>query len=267
MLLVLALAAQLGAMPPPLCRGRDAGAYDPGRDGSPSPRALAEVQAAYDALCPGHDCGRGALFANPTAGMNAFTFVAGGGAGLEVKIVYSRRFLDALNASYGPGASFGVLAHEVGHHLTAAKWLRRQLEPAWNEELRADYFAGCALGRVEQSPQALENALRALASVATPTHPSFKDRVPVVRRGYTECQAQPAPELPAFGLGTVLEGGRAGEGRWRYRYRLRSEMARLGPIGSKRRWSTGYADEQGCEAARAGRPDRSSERCVARTER
>jgi hypothetical protein len=253
------------ALPPPLCRGRSAGAYDPRRDGAPSPRALAEVQAAYDALCPTRDCGRGVLHANPTAGMNAYTWVSGieGGAHTKAKIVYSRRFLNGLNQSFGPGASFGVLAHEVGHHLTAARALRKRLEPAWNEELRADWFAGCALGRAGRSLEALENALRALASVATASHPSFRERIPVVRRGFRECSGTArAASRNAFGVGALLGGGRRSDGCWRYLYRLRQEMLRLGPIGPARRRSSGYASKEACEEAREGRDDRESEPCV-----
>lgn len=254
------------ALPPPLCRGRNVGTYDPRQDAAPSPRALAEVQTAYDVLCPRHDCGRGILFANPTAGMNAFTWVSGieGGRQTQAKIVYSRDFLNGLNQSFGPGASFGVLAHEVGHHLTAARALRRRFEPAWNEELRADYLAGCALGRAGRPPEALENALRALASVATASHPSFRERVPVVRRGYRECaQGSEAPRGPKpFGLGSLLRGGRPDEGCWRYRYRLREQMARLGPVGPKLRQSSGYASRTECEGAQARREDRVGERCT-----
>lgn len=264
-LAALALAV-LTALPPPLCRGRVVGPYDPSRDEAPSPRALAEVQAAYDALCPTHDCGRGLVYANPTAGMNAFTWVSGlDGADTKAKIVYSRAFLNALNRSFGPGASFGVLAHEVGHHLTAARALRRRLEPAWSEELRADYLAGCALGRSGRTPEALENALRALASVATPSHPSFRERVPVVRRGYAECRGQAhalEPARPPFGIGALLGGGRVSDGCFRYRYRLVEETLRLGPIGPRLRTSSGYGSLERCEAARGERPDRSSEPCA-----
>lgn len=258
--LALSLAV-VAAMPPPLCRGRGTGGYDPRLDGSPSARALAEVQAAYDVLCPSHDCGRGQLYANPSAGMNAYTWVSvlSGGASTQAKIVYSRAFLDGLNKSFGPGASFGVLAHEVGHHLTAALSLRKRFEPKWNEELRADYLAGCALGHMERSPRALENALRALASVATASHPSFRERVPVVRRGYRECRAAKRPLAPVFGLEAQVD--RPVKGCWRYLYRLRGAQARLGPIGAPMRRSRGYATQNQCETSRGERTDRDATAC------
>ncbi len=73
-LLVSLTVAQLAiALPPPLCRGRVVGRYDPSLDASPSPRALAEVKTAYDTLCPRHNCGKGELRSNPTIGNNAAT--------------------------------------------------------------------------------------------------------------------------------------------------------------------------------------------------
>lgn len=240
-------------LPPPLCRGRVAAHYNPRLDRSPSPRATAEVQAAYDALCP-DDCGRGRLFENPTIGMNAATWVSGvgQGAGTRVKIVYSRRFLNGLNDQFGPGASFGVLAHEVGHHLTAALSMRKFGEENWNEELRADYLAGCALGRSGRSSDELENALRALAQHATPSHPSFAHRNPVLRRGYRDCQSQvgaAARQRPAFGIGGLLRKP-SEAGCYRYRYRLSEEVARVGPIAAALRESRRFKDEAACETQR-----------------
>ena len=254
---VSSLAAGLAMMgvglPPPLCRGRVAARYDPRLDRSPSPRAIAEVQAAYDALCPA-DCGRGTLYENPTIGMNAATWVSGvgQGAGTQVKIVYSRRFLNGLNDQFGPGASFGVLAHEVGHHLTAALSMRQRGESNWNEELRADYLAGCALGRSGRSSEELENALRALAQSATRSHPSFAKRNPVLRRGYRDCrnQAGGAPrQRPAFGIqGLLSEPNQAG--CYRYRYRLAEDVGRVGPVAAPLRRSRRFEEEAECEAER-----------------
>jgi hypothetical protein len=255
-------------LPPPLCRGRVVGAYDPARDQTPSDRAVAEVQAAYDALCPTHDCGAGELFENPTIGMNAVTWVSGvrDGARTQARIVYSAQFLNGLAASFGPGASYGILAHEVGHHLTAARSLRSAGEPSWNEELRADYLAGCALGRSGRSSAELENALRALASVATESHPSFAQRVPVVRKGYDECKKQPAASggaRPAFGIGALLEGSGKQGGCWGYRYRLREQVERMGPVAAPRRRSGGHPSEAACRAAReAAAQARLTEECV-----
>ncbi|MEL6185289.1 MAG: hypothetical protein AAFU79_11755 [Myxococcota bacterium] len=259
------LAAAAAAAPaPPACEGRTLGAYDPAHDAEPSLRALAEVQAAYDALCPTRDCGEGALFSNPTAGNNAFTWVSLSkrGAATRAKIVYARRFMDALNERFGPGASFGVLAHEVGHHLTAARALRSKLEPAWNEELRADFLAGCALGRLGRGPEALESAFRALAAVATASHPSFRERVPVMRKGWASCRAEGYPGAPApLGISRLLPSEPSG--CFRYRYRLIAAQRRLGPIGAPLRRSGAFSSKKTCEEHRRQRSvDRDTEACL-----
>ncbi len=260
-MIVAQLAGLSVALPPPLCRGRAVSRYDPRLDADPSARATAEVQAAYEALCPKKDCGGGKLFENATIGNNAATWVSGLGQGnnTTVKIVYSRRFLNALNDSFGPGASFGVLAHEVGHGLTAAMGLRVQGESNWDEELRADYFAGCALGRAGRTPDEMENALRALASNSTSSHPSFAKRNPVVRRGFQDCSAKSAAKKKkAFGLGSLVEG-KKDDGCFHYPFRLRSEVEQVGPVAAALRQSRGFASKEACEAHRASRT-KSSER-------
>lgn len=267
--LMVALGGLPVTLPPPLCRGRVVGQYDPKLDGTPSKRAIAEIQAAYDALCPKQDCGRGQIYENPTMGMNAATWVSGLGQGnmTQVRIVYSKQFLNALSDSFGPGASFGVLAHEVGHHMTAALGMRTPGENNWNEELRADFMAGCALGRAGRTPEELENALRALASVATASHPSFSQRVPVVRKGFEDCrkQANAASRVkPPFGLGELLGEART-DGCWRYWYRLMEDQSHVGPVAAPRRRTRGFGDEASCEAHRKRMTDartRVTEACV-----
>jgi hypothetical protein len=266
-LVVIALQLAI-SIPPPLCRGRVVTAYDPRMDRTPSQRAVAEVQTAYDTLCPNKNCGSGHLFENSTIGNNAVTWVSGlrDGAATQAKIVYSAPFLDGLDKSYGPGASFGVLAHEVGHHLTAALSMRQLFESSWNEELRADFLAGCALGRAGRSSHELENALRALSAYSSPTHPSFQHRVPVVRKGYKQCKKD-APQIEAakkpFGLGTLV-GSPAVEG-CRYPYRLSADIDRVGPVVAKRRRSQSFASKETCEQERQRMTDartRVTEECV-----
>lgn len=262
----LAVAQLAIQIPPPLCRGRTVTRYDPNQDRAPSTRAVAEVQAVYDALCPQKSCGSGEVFENPTIGNNAVTWVSGirDKDRTRAKIVYSAQFLDGLAKSFGSGASFGVLAHEVGHHLTAALSLRQYFESSWNEELRADYLAGCALGRAGRSSHELENALRALAATASRTHPSFRDRVPVVRKGFNDCRAQASGRRgkKPFGLGALLKKGDQG---CRYHYRLTSDVERIGPVVAERRVSVAFRDASECEAHRTRMTEagsRVTEECV-----
>lgn len=243
------------AAPPPICDGRPPPArYDATLDEAPTSRALAEVKAAYRALCPRGDCGRGLLFRNPSVGDNALTWIidgAGAGARTRAKIVYGPGFLNRLEAKFGPGASFGVLAHEVGHHLTAAWRLRRRFEAAWNEELRADYLAGCALGRLRRPPGELENAMAAIARVATPSHPAADRRNPVIRRGYRECKKDRVARNRPFGLATLRPP--RDRGCYRYRYRLRSDLAAMGPVAAPQRESKGFSSARACRQHRRRR--------------
>lgn len=255
----------LGAQPPPLCQGRAVPGYDPSLDRAPSARAAAEVRAAYEALCPQHSCGDGALFENPSLGANAVAFVRTRGGQRRVKIVYSRAFLNALSDRFGAGASFGVLAHEVGHQVTAAKGLRGAGDHSWDEELRADYLAGCALGRTARPPSELKQALSALAAVATPSHPSFKLRHAAVERGYKDCAPQAdlfSKARGAFGIGAALALDRPEAPGCRYRYRLMEDIARLGPVAAPRRRTRPYKTQAACaQARRARRGDRKAEAC------
>lgn len=254
--LILTVLVSLPPLSPPVCRGKTFDGYDPRQDRAPGARAVAEIQTAYDVLCPSKQCGTGEVFENPTIGNNAMTWVSGlrDGARTHAKIVYSAQFLDGVAGRFGAGASFGVLAHEVGHHLTAALALRKmnRFESSWDEELRADYLAGCALSRSGHSPDDLERALRALAAVATPSHPAFGMRTAVVRKGYSECLRAPAPAKNAqtFGLGAALRARGKKKGCWGYWFRDPAEVARVGPIAAPRSRSRSFSDGAECERQR-----------------
>ena len=257
-----ALVGLLVALPPPLCRGRViATTFDQRLNRSPSARATTEIQAAYDALCPEHNCGTGEVYQNTTIGNNAVTWVSGirDGQFTRATIVYSAEFLNALEGSFGAGASFGVLAHEVGHHLTAAKGWRRWGDSSHDEELRADYLAGCALARSGRPPDELENALRALAKIATPTHPSFAQRNQSIRTGYNFCwRIQDAHDRQnagkeGFGVGAAIRGGESAGACWGYWYRAVEDVERLGPIVAPRRRSKAFSSRAACDKARAGK--------------
>ncbi|MBI4817104.1 MAG: hypothetical protein HY791_12655 [Deltaproteobacteria bacterium] len=266
MLPTLVLSALI-TLPPPLCRGRVATAYDQSLDRDPGTRALAEIQTALNVLCgldpqgtavKDQKCGRGiVVYENTTIGMNAVTWVSGvrDGPMTSGKIVYSKEFLNALDQSFGPGASFGVLAHEVGHYLTATMSLRRYVDSSWDEELRADYFAGCALGRSGRPPDEMENTLRALAAFASPTHPAFNLRVPKVRRGYDDCQASRVAEDRAkedddFGIGAYLRQESRSAGCWHYFFRSAEDVKRLGPIAARRHRSRFFPTQDKCDKSR-----------------
>ena len=261
--MIAVLLAATIAIPPPLCRGKSYGRFDPSKNRTPTARAIAEIRMAYDALCPmmtkSGECGTGEIYQNETIGNNAVTWVSGigQGAGTRVTIVYSPDFLNGLDRQFGPGASFGVLAHEVGHHLTAAGNLRSAYDHSWDEELRADWFAGCALAIAGSETVALESTLRALASVATPTHPSFAARTPKVREGYKECAGlrkkrdKAAATIAPFGLGAEIakKEGRQ-KGCFAFFRRKASDVENMGPIAAPRERVGPFADREACERSR-----------------
>jgi len=203
-------------------------------------------------------CGQGEIFENPSVGNNALTFVTGLRQGRKTRamIVYSARFLNILDREFGAGASFGVLAHEVGHHLTASGSLRREFDHPWDEELRADYFAGCALAGAGQSPQDLETAFKALAKVASPTHPASGDRNRKVKEGFNHCKKLRAAadkkfEKPGpFGVGAMLMKENGHTPCWRYVYRNAKHIRNVGPVAATRHWSHAFATKEVCEKVR-----------------
>ena len=105
--------------------------------------AMADMPAGADAqgdikrlkglLCP-KGCGKLFVFANPTAPQSA-TATDGHGAS---KIVYSPAFVAEVRKSYGPLGSFGLFAHQLGHHLDAIGNRPAWMKGAWDGELRAD---------------------------------------------------------------------------------------------------------------------------------
>jgi hypothetical protein len=258
-LLLIPFMLAAAQLPPPVCKGKSTEGYDPRLDRAPTKRAVAEVQTAYDVLCPSQQCGTGQLFENDTVGNNALTWVSGirEGNRTRAKIVYSARFLNVLAQRFGDGASFGVLAHEVGHHLTAALSLRgdTRFESGWDEELRADYLAGCALGRSGRPPDELDHALRALAHVATPSHPAFDVRTKVVGKGFADCRKQGSTKEAGFGIGAALRARSATKKDcWTFVYRQPADVASVGPIAAERRRSERFKEERSCESARRREP-------------
>ena len=246
---------------PPVCRGKAQFPYDPKQNKTPKARAVAEIRLAYRLLCPlvmkDGRCGVGDIFENPSIGNNALTFVSGLRQGKRTRalIVYSASFLNFLDEKYGPGASFGVLAHEIGHHLTASGNLRGEYDHPWDEELRADYFAGCAIAQAGQNVADLEVAFKALAKVASPTHPASPQRNEKAKQGYNQCRkvraeadkriSKPGP----FGLGAE-ELRDSGALCWRYQYRNIDRIRKVGPVAAERRWSNTFLTKDICEAAR-----------------
>ena len=157
------------------------GQYSPYWDRPPAPRAVGELQRIYRLLCP-MGCGQFSVFENPTVA-NAMAQAVAPGA---TKISYSPDFMNRIVQTYGPGATFGILAHELGHHIdfhVMPPWM----SDAWSKELKADAWAGCALARAGMGTSQMQSALRVIALYPSMTHPPWQYRHDAVRTGYINC--------------------------------------------------------------------------------
>ena len=160
--------------------------YNPYLDQQPSLHANQELTLIYTVLCPPpYGCGQYLLVSNPTVS-NAMAMAIGLG---QTKIVYQPNFMNSIAQLYGIGATFGILAHEFGHHIdfhTTPLWMNN----SWSRELKADAWAGCALFRTGIGTSNIENALRAIAQFLSPSHPGWPQRLQAVRTGFINCGGQ-----------------------------------------------------------------------------
>ena len=157
---------------------------NPYLDQPPSPRASDELRDIYDLLCP-NGCGNYLLASNPTV-PNAMAIATGHG---QTKIVYAPQFMNGVVQQFGPAATFGILAHEFGHHIdfhTTPPWMNN----AWTLELKADAWAGCALARAGIGTAPIQTALQAIAAYPSPSHPGWPQRQQAVRTGFANCGGQ-----------------------------------------------------------------------------
>lgn len=158
--------------------------YNPAWDIPPAHHAAMELMQIYNLLCSPspYGCGRYFLFRNPTV-PNAMVMPVGPGL---TKIVYNAGFMNSVAGQYGGGATFGILAHEFGHHIdlhTTPNWMNT----SWSRELKADAWAGCALARAGIGTTAIESALIAIATYPSPSHPAWPLRQRAVRTGFVSC--------------------------------------------------------------------------------
>ena len=152
-------------------------------------------------LCP-KGCGKLFLFANPTT-PNTATVTDGAGAS---KIAYSPSFVKSVQTTYGPIATLGIFAHELGHHLEATGNRPAWMKASWDSELRADAWAGCAMAKAELKPSGLQAVLLALSEYPSAKHPAWSARRPVITEGYKQCGGRMLPPL-------AKESRRAGRDR------------------------------------------------------
>ena len=163
--------------------GPGATAYKPAADQRPSGDAMqlaGRVNAALKTICAAN-CPETALFRNTTAA-NAMLVAASG----QAKLIYAPQFFSAAYDAYGDGAILGIIAHELGHALDdtmGAVWVKSD----WPAELRADAWAGCTVARIDLNASDLQASLSALAKYPPASHSGWKQRLAVLRSGFTQC--------------------------------------------------------------------------------
>jgi hypothetical protein len=173
--------------------------------------AQADVKKVKALLCP-KGCGKLYLFANTTS-PHTVTVTDGGGTS---KIVYSPKFLASVRKSYGPLGTFGVFAHDLGHHLDAMGNRPAWMKAAWDSETRADAWAGCAMAKAELKPSGLQAALLVLSEYPSARHPAWLERRAAITEGYKQCGGVVLPKLAkeepdtAATVATSADGAPAG---------------------------------------------------------
>jgi len=154
------LAVWLMAEPQVVCRlGPPDPPYNAYSDQSSSPDALelaGKVNAALRSFCI-PKCPRISMFRNATASNLMLLRTPE-----QMKLAYKPTFFTAVYEASGDSAIMALLAHEVGHAIDGvaqAAWMKSN----WNSELRADAWAGCALGSMKLSSRAVQAAFTTLS--------------------------------------------------------------------------------------------------------
>ena len=160
---------------------------------TPAPTGTSrDVKRLVSGVCP-KGCGTVGVVRNPTS-PNAITLATEGRAS---KIAYSPAFVDTVARLYGPGATLGIFAHEIGHHVDANSPAPAWMAARWGSELRADAWAGCALAKVGGKATDMRAAVQALATYPSAGHPPWAERAVVLQTGYRSCGGTPIAELDA----------------------------------------------------------------------
>ncbi|HEY4184375.1 MAG TPA: hypothetical protein VGP07_04865 [Polyangia bacterium] len=175
--------------------------YVPLVDQPASALTARETKRLFTLLCP-KSCGQIGVFKNQTA-PNALTVSVGNHMS---KIAYNPAFLDGAVKSYGPGASLGILAHEIGHHVDSIVPPPPWINADWGNELRADAWAGCALARLGGKPAEVKGALQAIALAPSSAHPAWSVRAAALQKGFSGCGGATLAELGPTSSGAQTRG-------------------------------------------------------------
>jgi hypothetical protein len=106
-------------------------------------------------------------------------------------ILYTRDYLMRLVNANTDWVAYGIFAHEIGHHLYQHTLSRfRDLEESRKRELKADYFEGFVLRKLDATliqAQAGVNAMKGHPTDRTEeacTHPTLAKRLVEIQKGY-----------------------------------------------------------------------------------
>ena len=168
--------------------------FDAMADMPAAPEAQAELKKLKTLLCP-KGCGKLFLFANATS---PYTVTVTDGHGAS-KIVYSPAFLAQVRKSYGPLGVFGVLGHQLAHHLDATGSRPLWMKETWDPELRADAWAGCAMAKAGLKPSGLQASLLVMSEYPSAHHPGWGERRAVIVEGFKQCGGTVLPRLAKDG--------------------------------------------------------------------
>lgn len=148
----------------------------------PAPAEVRNViQQILNFLCT-KDCGKFFIVRNPTV-IDIRSEQIGTN---ESKIIYSSKFIDAFTQRYGPQATFGIFAHEIGHHI-GSRVSPDLVTTPWDKGLRADELSGCAIAMAGFTTGQLESAILNEATYPSHSHPSSPLRIKAIRQGYLHC--------------------------------------------------------------------------------
>lgn len=114
-------------------------------------------------------------------------------------VIHNKKRILAYNPGWlknydraGKWSMYGLLAHEIGHHLQGHTLLEGGSKPP--TELEADRFAGFVLGKLGATEAEAISLWASLPEAASATHPGRADRVREVRQGWQRAAvARPAP--------------------------------------------------------------------------
>ncbi len=105
-------------------------------------------------------------------------------------LLYNRNWMDGLRGDEETWKLYGVVAHEVGHHLQGHTLDGLGSQPA--KELEADEYAGFVLAAMGASLADAQQLWKGLNAGASATHPGRRDRLVAVEKGWNRWQRQVA---------------------------------------------------------------------------